>query len=349
MKASLQFLIAAVALAASGAGAAARTEQLASQQGASQYDTSEDLTLTDGVATAGPTSNAATSTGWPEPDPRELPDGPDKEQILYGERLIRETYGVIGPEVANSSMRYAGNNLACGACHLDGGRRQGGLSLIGVHDAYPANMARENELRSLTQRINGCMERSMNGRALPEDSNEIAAMIAYIRFLSDAAPANLDGRGAPGLEYLERAADPAKGAVVFESHCASCHGADGLGVRNGEIGDAAGYLYPPLWGPDSFNDGAGMHRITKAAAFIRSNMPFGVTFDAPILTPEEAYDVAAYINVQNRPHKDGLDRDYPDRSRKPVDAPFEPFADDFPLAQHKFGPWKPIAEARKKN
>ena len=38
----------------------------------------------------------------------------------------------------------------------------------------------------------------------------------------------------------------------------------------------------------------------------------------------------------------GLDRDYPDRSTKPVDNPYGPFADDFPLEQHRFGPFQPI-------
>jgi thiosulfate dehydrogenase len=107
-------------------------------------------------------------------------------------------------------------------------------------------------------------------------------------------------------------------------------------VRNA---NGSGYLYPPLWGADSFNDGAGMHRIITAANFIRANMPYGTTFERPQLTAEQAFDVAAYINTQARPHRSGLDRDYPDRSRKPVDAPFPPYADHFSQLQHTFGPW----------
>ena len=282
---------------------------------------------------------------WPEPDPITLADGPHKQQVLYGEALIRETYAYLGPDVAETEMRFAGNNLACGSCHLDGGRQRYGLSYIGVADAYPRDMARENEVRTLTQRINGCFERSMNGRALPADSKEMEAMIAYIGFLSEAAPAGMDGRGAPSLPLLDRAADPILGAEVYSTHCVICHGADGQGkvLEEGQ----PGYLYPPLWGPGSFNNGAGMHRVIKAATFIRANMPLGVTYDSPVLTPEEAYDVAAYINVQARPEKSHLERDYPDRTRKPVDAPFPPYADSFTLEQHKFGPWKEIAAAGK--
>ena len=274
-----------------------------------------------------------------------LAEGPYKQQVLYGEALIRRTYAYVGPDVANPDMRYAGNHLACSSCHLDAGRKRYGLSLIGAANAYPRDMARENETRTLTQRINGCFERSMNGHALPGDSPEIAAMIAYIGFLSESAPEGMDGRGAPSLPLPDRAADPIRGAEGYATHCAVCHGADGLGVRKGN--GEEGYLYPPLWGADSFNDGAGMHRIIKAAGFIRANMPFGVTYDAPVLSEEEAFDIAAFINVQPRPEKDGLDRDYPDRTRKPIDAPFPPYPDDFSQEQHKFGPWKPIIDARK--
>ena len=286
---------------------------------------------------------APVSAVWPTPDPSSLVEGPHKQEVLYGEALIRRTHALVGPDVANTAMRYAGNNLACSSCHLDGGRRRYGLSLIGVAGAYPRDMARENAMQSLAQRINGCFERSMNGRALPENSREMAAIIAYIGFLSDAAPADMEGRGAPAIQQMERAADPARGAVVYSANCAVCHGANGQGLRNT---NGEGYSYPPLWGPDSFNTGAGMHRIITAANFIRANMPYGVTHESPQLTAEQAFDVAAFINVQPRPERDHLDRDYPDRTRKPVDAPFPPYADDFTQEQHTFGPWRPIAAAR---
>jgi thiosulfate dehydrogenase len=287
--------------------------------------------------------DSARARAWPQPDPATLADGPHKRDVLYGEALIRRTYAFVGPNAADPTMRYAGNNLACGSCHLDGGRRRYALSLIGAADAYPRNMARENAAQTLAQRINGCFERSMNGRALPANSPELAAMIAYIRFLSDAAPAHMDGRGVPSMPLIDRAADPRRGAEVYASTCAVCHGANGQGVRN-EGGQ--GYLYPPLWGPDSFNSGAGMHRIIAAANFIHANMPYGTTFESPRLSEEEAFDVAAYINVQSRPQRAGLERDYPDRRRKPVDAPFPPYADYFSQRQHTFGPWTDMVHAR---
>jgi thiosulfate dehydrogenase len=296
-----------------------------------------------GVGQVADNAGTPASTAWPQPDPSLLADGPHKQEVLYGEALIRRTYALVGPNVADPNLRYAGNNLACGSCHLDSGRRRYGLSFIGVAGAYPRNMARENAVQTLTQRINGCFERSMNGRTLSTGSPEMAAIIAYIEFLSDAAPADMDGRGAPAVDLLTRAANPRRGAEVYTTHCAVCHGANGQGARNG---DGEGYLYPPLWGPDSFNSGAGMHRIMTAANFIRANMPFGATYENPTLTEEQAFDVAAFINVQPRPERSGLERDYPDRTRKPVDAPFPPYADAFPQEQHTFGPWTAIIDDR---
>lgn len=288
-------------------------------------------------------AQGAAAQSWPRPDPAQLAEGPQKQQVLYGEALIRRTYAIVGPRVANARMRYSGNNLACSSCHLDSGRQRYALSLIGVADAYPRNMARENAVQSLAQRINGCFERSMNGRALPAGSREMTALLAYLRFLSDAAPPDMEGRGAPAVRLLERAADPVRGAQVYTTRCAVCHGADGRGARNT---DGSGYTYPPLWGPDSFNDGAGMHRIITAANFIRANMPFGTTYENPALTEEEAFDVAAFINTQTRPHRRGLERDYPDRTRKPVDAPFPPYADQFSRRAHTFGPWTSMTQGR---
>jgi thiosulfate dehydrogenase len=292
---------------------------------------------------AGAGAHSVAARTWPHPDPATLADGPHKQDVLYGEALIRRTYAIVGPNVVDPTRRYSGNNLACGSCHLDGGRQRYALSLIGVAGAYPRNMARENAVQTLAQRINGCFERSMNGRALPVDSREMTSIIAYIQFLSDAAPADVEGRGAPTARLLNRAADPARGAEGYASRCAVCHGADGQGARNH---DGQGYLYPPLWGADSFNNGAGMHRIITAANFIRANMPFGTTYERPLLTEEQAFDIAAFINVQVRPQRSGLDRDYPNRSRKPVDAPFPPYADHFSQRQHTFGPWTDMVRAR---
>jgi len=291
--------------------------------------------------------DAKAADAWPKPDADALPAGIAKDTVLYGRKLFTETYNVIGPEVADTNMRYSGNNLSCQSCHLQAGVQRYAIPMIGVYGVFPLYIARENEVRTLEERIEGCMERSMNGRQIPIGGREMKAMVAYIQFLSTgvAVGKSLDGRGSPNLPLLSRAAEPQRGADIYRANCAACHQPDGQGKRNGSPGDAKGYLYPPLWGPDSFNDGAGMHRLIASASFIRANMPFGTHYDAPVLSVEDAWDVAAYINTQPRPKRANLEADYPDRSRKPVDAPFPPFQDNFPLEQHRLGPFQPITAA----
>ena len=104
-----------------------------------------------------------------------------------------------------------------------------------------------------------------------------------------------------------------------------------------------------MWGPESYNDGAGMARNITAADFIRANMPFRTDFEHPVLARQDAFDVAAFINSQPRPHKPGLENDYPDLWLKPPDAAYPPFADPFPAEQHSLGPWSPIQQWLKAN
>jgi thiosulfate dehydrogenase len=112
------------------------------------------------------------------------------------------------------------------------------------------------------------------------------------------------------------------------------------------LADSSAYQYPPVWGKNSYNVGAGLYRLSRFAGYVKGNMPFGATYDRPQLTDEEAWDVAAYVNSLPRPQKD-FRSDWPDISKKPIDHPFGPYADDFDETQHKLGPYKPIENKRK--
>jgi thiosulfate dehydrogenase len=304
-----------------------------------------------GVAAGPAMADDAAVAEWSVPDVGSLPDGKYGQAVRYGKSLIEQTYAHIGPEVADPARRFAGNNLACASCHQEAGVKKFAIPLVGVFADFPQYRPREDTIGTIEDRINGCMTRSMNGRKLPFDSAEMKAMTAYVKFVSQGVPVGTRkaGRGTPKLELLDRAADPGRGKVVYAQHCAACHGADGQGVRAGVAGDALGYAFPPLWGPDSYNDGAGMHRVIQAAGFIKHNMPKGVSYDAPVLGDEEAFDVAAFINSQPRPHKEGLENDFPARVNKPVDAASPPFREGFTAAQHKYGPFKPIVAARERD
>ena len=99
----------------------------------------------------------------------------------------------------------------------------------------------------------------------------------------------------PSGEGLPQGRGTAKeGAKIFAQKCALCHGKDGEGVYN-EHGET---VFPPLWGPRSFNIGAGMARVNTAAAFVKANMPFG---QDNTLTDQEAFDVSVFFTHQPRP------------------------------------------------
>jgi thiosulfate dehydrogenase len=307
-----------------------------------------------GLLSVGGHAQPARAPGWSVPDPDTLPEDAFGRAVRWGRDLIVKTSSLIGPDAPDPAKRYGGNGLDCQSCHLNAGTQRFGLPLAGIWGVFPLYIARENGVRTLEERINGCMERSMNGRALPVDGPEMKAMLSYIRFISASEPVgtSIEGRGAPSLPLPDTAADPRRGQQVFAQTCAVCHGADGQGQRL-DPAEAARtgrrYRFPPLWGPDSFNDGAGMARAITAAQFVHANMPFGTTYETPALSVPDAFDVVAYIGGQPRPHKAGLEADFPDRSRKPVDAPYPPFIGPFPADQHRVGPWPPIQAWMKTN
>jgi thiosulfate dehydrogenase len=280
-------------------------------------------------------------TDWVAPRIRTVGDDAFGKLVKYGYALMTDTANQIGPTVADPAMRYSGNNLTCQNCHLNAGTQPYSMPLVGVWGQFPQYRGREGQIGTLEERINGCMDRSMNGRPLPLDGREMKAFLSFMKWLSTGVPdgAKLVGAGTMRVKEPGRAADLGHGAAVFAKTCAVCHGKDGQGQR---AATGAGYQFPPLWGPDSYNDGAGMTRVLTAAAFVRHNMPLGTAYDAPVLTDEEAYDVAAYINSTERPAKAGLDKDFPNKLQKPVDTPYGPYADGFPTEQHKFGPFDPI-------
>lgn len=284
-------------------------------------------------------------TKWTAPDVDSLPDDAYGRLVRQGRALVTETYKHIGPEVKDKSKRYAGNNLACASCHLQGGTVAYSMPYIGVTKVFPQYRARENAMQTVEDRVNGCLERSMAGRPMPDDAPEMKAYLAYFDFLSKDVPkdANIVGSGVKLVKMPDRMADWHRGEGIYKEQCASCHGEDGQGVRNGEKGDAQGYAIPPVWGPDSYSQGAGMYRLAMATRFVMHNMPQGTTHDAPQLSLDDAYDVMAFINTQPRMAKIGMEKDFPNLLKKPADMPFPPYADQFSQAQHKYGPFAPIA------
>src|ERR671935_3346270 len=237
---------------------------------------------------------------WTVPEIGALPNNDYGRLVRRGRDLITATYAHIGPEVADRSKRFAGNNLACGNCHLQAGTKKFGIPLFGLFAEFPRYSARSGAQITIEDRLNSCMTRSMNGRAMPVGAPEMQAMVAYVKFLSTGMPPGqlLPGMGTGKMPELDRAADPVRGEKDYDNACATCHGPNGAGIRRSLPTTDLGYMVPPLWGSDSFNDGAGMTRLITAANFVHFNMPHGIDYLDLRLTPEQAWDIAAYVISQ---------------------------------------------------
>ena len=241
--------------------------------------------------------------GWPHDWYRsnldKLPPGPESELIRYGSQLIIETPRHIGKNAEDVTKRFAGNDLACTSCHLKAGLQPFAAPFVSTFATFP--MLMDDQVLTLTERINGCMRRSMNGKDLAVDSHEMEALIAYIKFLGKGSPegVRIAGMGLKPLPQAPLAPDATRGVEVYAQLCANCHKSEGQGERAPAPG--AGYSIPPLWGDASFNAGAGMAKIAYAASYIHDNMPFGIDYQSPVLTVQQAWDVAAYMTAQPRP------------------------------------------------
>lgn len=208
----------------------------------------------------------------------------------------------------DSLPRNVGNSLRCASCHLDGGLRANAMPWVGSYARFPQYRPRSGRVDLIEDRINDCLERSMNGKRLDPAGRDMRDVVTYFAFLSSGIPvgSEIEGQGFPRLPPLK--GDITRGSHVFVSTCARCHGPDGHGTS----------LAPPLWGPRSYNVGAGMARINTAASFIYGLMPFD---RAQQLTPQQAFDVATYINTRPRPDFPKKVHDWP-HGGKPPDADY---------------------------
>ena len=288
-------------------------------------------------------ANNDTIKYWLPKDINLITDPVLKSKVIYGKELIAHTSKYFGPK---GTILKQTNGLNCQNCHLEAGTKIFGNNYGSVNSMYPKYRARSGTIENLYKRVNDCIERSLNGIAIDTNGKEMQAITAYINYIGSnvAKGKKAEGSSFKDLAYLNRAADPVKGMSVYEARCQGCHQPEGQGML---LKTKDEYLYPALWGENSFNDGAGLYRISNFAKYVKYNMPQGTTFKSPQLTDEEAWDVAAFVVSQPRPHKN-VPKDWPDISKKPVDHPFGPYVDVFSEQQHKYGPFKPIADAQKK-
>jgi thiosulfate dehydrogenase len=217
---------------------------------------------------------------WVAPDPATIPAGPLGDSIRLGMQIFNNT-----PKYAE---KYVGNKLSCTHCHVDGGTVSFGMPMVGLPGIFPMYRDREKTVITFEERIEQCFQRSETGHRVPNDGPEMTGLVAYVQWLSKDQVSGhpFPGRGLVNLPELN--GDAERGSKIFTEQCALCHGEDGAGKLP---------VAPALWGPNSYSDGAGMHQIPKMAAFVQHNMPQNMPDS---LTPQEAYDVAAFIH--SKPH-----------------------------------------------
>ena len=232
---------------------------------------------------------ATTKAGTFMPPPLSaIPDNEFGKTVRLGANIFRDTQ--------HYAAQYVGNTLTCQNCHLDNGRMAGSAPLWAAYVSYPAYRAKNKHVNTYAERLQGCFRYSMNGKAPALGSNTLVALEAYSFFLATGAPVGVElpGRGYPALKKPAVPFDYARGEKVYAGSCALCHGANGEGQKSAD----GRPVFPALWGPKSFNWGAGMGDIKNAAGFIKANMPFS---QGATLSDQDAWDVAAFVDSHERP------------------------------------------------
>lgn len=259
------------------------------------------LVLAAGIALAGAPASAQTRSAAKPPDATvptggaafrppakgAIPPGPYGDMVRLGRNIFRDPGKYAQP--------FVGNELRCSNCHLDAGRLAGASPMWAAWVAFPAYRAKNHHVNTFQERLQGCFRFSMNGKAPPLGSKVLVALETYSAWLARGAPV---GPGMPGRGYAPLAKpvslpDYVRGRLVYQQHCALCHGPHGAGqLAGGQV------VFPPLWGPNSYNWGAGMTSVKAAAAFIKANMPLGLGGTLP---DHDAWDVALYLDSHERP------------------------------------------------
>jgi len=242
---------------------------------------------------AKPPAVVFTEASWVPKRESDIPNDSMGASIRRGLYLLRFT-----PE---SLPDYATSGLRCTSCHQEDGLKRSAAPLTGSHARFPKYMSRTGAVITLADRVNYCFTRSLSGNVIPVDSREMTDLLAYMAFISHDVPIGVKIAGHDGLIPMKDTLDgnAERGAKLYvEKTCSTCHGANGEGLG----------VLPPLWGPRAYSIGASMSREERAASFIWHNMPQSAPGS---LSPQEAFDLSAFINSKPRPDSPAKELDFP--------------------------------------
>lgn len=222
-----------------------------------------------------------------KPLPPFTPLHPKSWGVKRAKEITLNTYEMVPPP-------HVVAKLHCGSCHLNAGTNVRAAWWVGSSDRYSPRP-------KLFDRINQCFENSMNGKEICDSEAACARnadMMALVEYIDDLTkkwngehPNEPAPCAFPSIPTLT--GNASSGKQIFQQKCAFCHGADGQGRY-----ESGTYYRPALWGEYSFNAKAGMATQATFAAFVHGNMPFGSGGE---LTPQEAWDLAAFVDTQSRP------------------------------------------------
>jgi thiosulfate dehydrogenase len=239
-----------------------------------------------------PMTAASTKTqtfgGFTPPPDSAIPNDDFGKMVKLGQNIFNDTQ--------HYAAHYVGNTLNCRNCHLDSGRMPNSAPLWAAYVSYPTYRSKNRHVNDYAERLQGCFRYSMNGKPPTRGSKVLLALETYSYFLAKGAPTGvtMKGRGYPKLKEPAEPFSIARGEAVYKESCALCHGAGG----EGQVSNNGEPVFPALWGPKSYNWGAGMGNIKNAAAFIKANMPLS---RGETLSNQDAWDVAAFVNSHERP------------------------------------------------
>ena len=285
--------------------------------------------------------NATLARTWDVPRNPTLESPGDTSQSMQS---VRRGFALF-MNTSQIAPSISGGTMSCNNCHPNGGQRDKAMPLVGIDRVFPEYNKRAGRIFTLEDRIIGCLLRSVNatgsrdpgtvtrhendlaGSSLTPERREVQDLAAYITWLFSGRTIGkeIPWRGhnslpASSLIPVDKL-DPKLGKRYFDEWCAYCHDADGQGT-SASADQMSALLHikakhpGPLWGPNSWNDGAGAARTYTLAGMIRSWMPY---LNPGFLSDEQAQQIAAYITSQPRPSFPYKDGDFV-KSKIPVDA-----------------------------